>query len=72
MKEIPQRERIMALLSPPSLGVWLTVDDARWIRSEIKRLRQIKALADDVIPIVDRDNIWITALKDALKQYDAL
>ena len=32
------RDRIMALLSPPSQDVHLTVDDARWIKAEIERL----------------------------------
>jgi hypothetical protein len=38
---IPTRDRIMALLSPPSQDVWLTVDDARWIKAEIERLRAV-------------------------------
>ena len=39
MSEIPTRDRIMALLSPPSQDVWLTVDDARWVKAEIDRLQ---------------------------------
>lgn len=39
MSEIPTRDRIMALLSPPSRDVWLTVDDARWVKAEIERLQ---------------------------------
>ena len=35
---IPRGDRIMALLSPPSQDLHLTVDDARWIKGEIAEL----------------------------------
>ena len=38
-KPLSDRDRIMALLSPPSQDVYLCVKDARWIADEIKRLR---------------------------------
>jgi hypothetical protein len=38
-QETPTRDRIMALLSPPSQDVHLTVEDARWIKEEIERLQ---------------------------------
>lgn len=38
MTEIPTKDRIMALLSPPSLDVWLIQKDARWILAHIKEL----------------------------------
>jgi len=41
--KIPAEVRIMALLSPPSQEVYLTVEDARWIRDEIERLRNVIA-----------------------------
>lgn len=41
VKEIPTRDRIIALLSPPSQDVWLTVDDARWIKAEIEDLNRV-------------------------------
>jgi len=37
---IPTRDRIMALLSPPSQDVYLDVEDARWIKAEIERLEK--------------------------------
>ena len=49
---IPTRDRIMALLSPPSQDVHLTVDDARWIKAEIERLRA------ELKTCCDHENIW--------------
>ena len=39
MNEIPTRDRIMALLSPPSQDAYLCVEDARWVKAEIERLQ---------------------------------
>ena len=38
MSDNETAERIMALLSPPSKEVHLTVEDARWIKNRIKEL----------------------------------
>ena len=39
MSEVPTRDRIMAILSPPSQDVYLCVEDARWVKAEIERLQ---------------------------------
>lgn len=63
---IPTRDRIMALLSPPSQDVHLTVDDARWIKAEIERLRDAMRRA---ILFVEEDmkHTAITHLEAALE-----
>jgi DNA repair exonuclease SbcCD ATPase subunit len=46
-QETSTRDRIMALLSPPSQDVHLTVKDARWIKDEIERLHKLREATEN-------------------------
>jgi hypothetical protein len=60
---MPTRGRIMALLSPPSQDVYLDVEDARWIKAEIERLRAaLQDIADCITHDYSRRDIQATAL----------
>ena len=54
------RDRIMALISPPSQDVYLSVHDARWIKDEIERL------------IESNQNLhrWITKSDDRIEKLE--
>jgi hypothetical protein len=69
MIETPTRERIMALLSPPSQDVHLTVEDARWIAAEIRQYREaLEKINGDDFGLTDLRRIARYALSDSGKR----